>query len=112
MSVSSLGIDLVEVQRFLPFVSDPSHPFLVKTFTQEELHYCFSSSNPAVHLAGTFALKEASSKALGVESYPFITLEVRREKGGKPEVWHEGKKVLDACSISHTNTHAIAIAGR
>ena len=39
--------------------------FLRRVFTDDEIAYCTRRRNPAPHLAGRFAAKEACSKALG-----------------------------------------------
>jgi holo-[acyl-carrier protein] synthase len=109
-SIQGIGIDCVDVGRFLEFKNDQSHPFLKKVFHPKELEYCFSYKNPEVHLAGFFALKEAASKALGVKLFPFAEIEVRHDNNGAPEVWHNEKKIDIKVSISHTESVAIAIA--
>lgn len=109
-TIQGIGIDIVEVNRFIQFKHDKDHPFLRKVFFVSEITYCFSFQNPEVHLAGFFALKEASSKALGVKLYPFAELEIRHDNDGAPEVWHNDKKLGIKGSISHTDDTAIAIA--
>lgn len=104
------GIDLVEVARFHPFVHNKKHSFLRKAFSEKELTYCFSYKNPAVHLAGIFAAKEAVAKALGADTVAFIELEIRHAKGGAPEVWRNDCKLPIAISITHTDAMAAAIA--
>jgi holo-[acyl-carrier protein] synthase len=104
------GVDLVEIGRFAQFEQDRNHVFLQKTFSPTELTYCFSFSNPVVHLAGTFAAKEAVSKALGVKKFPYIEVEIVRDDAGKPEAFHVGKKLSITISITHTDTTACAIA--
>jgi holo-[acyl-carrier protein] synthase len=110
VAVQGVGIDSVEVSRFIPFKENREHPFLQKVFFADELTYCFSYQNPEVHLAGFFALKEASSKALGVMLYPFAEIEVKHTKEGAPEVWFKGGKLPLKVSLSHTSTVAVAIA--
>ncbi len=105
----SVGIDLVEVARFLPMVEDKNHSFLQKSFTPAEIAYCFSLTNPAEHLAGHFAAKEAASKALGVNEYPFIELEVRHAASGAPELWHKDMRLPVSVSITHTAGMAAAV---
>ena len=107
--MQQVGIDLVEVARFLPMVADRQHIFLQKTFTAQELEYCFGRINTAEHLAGHFAAKEAASKALGVNEYPFIEIEVRHAPSGAPELWHKGVLLPVSVSISHTATMAAAV---
>lgn len=105
-----IGVDIAEVARFKRFVKTPGHHFLKKVFSPLELSYARAHVEPAVHLAGFFAAKEAASKALGVEKYPFIELEVRHAKGGAPEIWHKNKRVRMTISISHTRSVAVAVA--
>lgn len=108
--LQGVGIDLVEVSRFLPYENERDAPFLKKVFFVDELEYCFSYKNPSVHLAGFFALKEAASKALGVEKYPFAEIEIKHDEKGAPEAWFKGQKLPVKVSISHTAKLATAIA--
>lgn len=108
--VQGVGIDCVSVARFSEFKDSKDHPFLQKVFFVDELEYCFSYENVEVHLAGFFALKEATSKALGVTLYPFAEIEVRHDDNGAPEVYHNDKKLNIKVSISHTDELAMAIA--
>lgn len=105
-----IGVDLVEVARFKPFAKNPKHHFIKKVFTEEEVGYCMRDADSAVSLAGTFAAKEAASKALGVERCPFIGLEIRRTDNGAPEVWRKGRKLSVQISITHTSKFVVAVA--
>lgn len=105
-----IGIDLVEVARFRPYAKKPSHHFLKKAFSSAEIAYCFQFADPATHLAGLFAAKEAVSKAVGATKYPFYELEIRLDKNGAPEVWRGKRKLNAQISITHTRTMAAAIA--
>lgn len=107
--MQKVGIDLAEVGRFKPFIKKPNDSFIARVFTAYERDYCFKRAQPAVHLAGIYAAKEAGSKALGVEKYPFIELEVRHVKSGAPELWHKNKRLKAAVSITHTKTMAAAV---
>lgn len=104
------GIDIVDISRFESFTQDKDHDFLHKTFTPYELDYCFLHKDVAPHLAGIFAAKEAVSKALGTERFPFISIEIRHKNDGKPEAYKEGKKLPVSVSIAHTRTIATAVA--
>ena len=107
-----LGVDILEIKRFVPFRKDRNNRFLKGNFSKKELSYCFAFKNPVPHLVGTFAAKEAVFKALGKKNnFLFSKLEIRREKNGEPKVWLNNrpqKSIL--ISISHTATMAIAIA--
>ena len=105
-----VGIDLVTIERFRNVLAEDKQRFLKTTFSGVELEYCFSYSDPAPHLAGTFAAKEAVRKATG-ESGAFSEIEVRRDASGKPEVWLRGAHTPSILiSISHTDTTACAVA--
>lgn len=108
--IKGVGIDIVEVGRFRRFSKDIQHVFLKKVFSESELIYCFKYKDPSASLAGIFAAKEASSKALGVNKFPFITLEIRHDKEGMPQVWKRDKRLQVKVSITHTNVIAAAFA--
>jgi holo-[acyl-carrier-protein] synthase len=109
-NLGNIGIDIVDVSRCKALLIKSKQHLLEKFFTVTELSNCVSYINKAEHLAGVLALKEASSKALGAYEYPFIQLEVRHRKDGKPEVWFKNKKVITRASISHTSKVAVAVA--
>lgn len=105
-----VGIDVVNISRFEQFTEDKSHHFLQKIFTSYELDYCFLHEDAAPHLAGIFAAKEAISKALGTENFPFICIEIRHRKDGKPDGYKDGERLSVSVSIAHTSTIATAVA--
>lgn len=107
----NIGIDVVEVSRFnfLRKKGKTDHK-VKKIFSGYEIKYCLAHKDPSVHFAGIFAGKEAASKALGTEKFPFIELEIRHAKNGSPEVWNKGKRVKVEISITHTLKIAAAVA--
>ena len=105
-----VGIDMVSVARMRRALEEKREKFLQNTFSKLEQEYCFLYSDPAPHLAGTFAAKEAVRKASGL-TVPFNEIEIRRTKSGKPEVWIGNKQTPTMhISITHTDTDACAIA--
>ncbi|MCX6735956.1 MAG: holo-ACP synthase [Candidatus Parcubacteria bacterium] len=111
MEVKGIGIDIVEVKRFASFKKKGEDRFLSNNFTEKELEYCFSFSDSSVHLAGTFAGKEAVWKALGKTDILQSLFEIRRDTSGCPTVWiknRQQKTIL--LSISHTADTAVAVA--
>ena len=104
------GIDLIEVARFRGLTRDDA--FLLRTFTIHELEYCFSYADPAPHLAGHFAAKEAAWKSLQTTEYPFTELEVRHSDVGAPYIERNGERLPVHVSISHTADIAAAVAVR
>jgi len=106
MAQTKIGIDMADIARFRAL----SRSSLVKLFSKREIARAKMYKDPAPHLAGMFAAKEAASKALGTKQFPFFTLEIRHAKDGAPEVWKDGKKVRVSVSITHTRSLAAAIA--
>ncbi len=111
MKSRGLGIDILEIKRFNSFRKNRNSRFLLNNYSKKEIDYCFSFKNPAPHLAGAFAAKEAVFKTLGRNDIVFSSIEIRRNKNGKPEVWIKNRRQkLILISISHTTKIAIAIA--
>ena len=112
MGVHGLGVDIVEIRRFA-HLKNRGDQFLLDNYSAAELDHCFSFKDPGKHLAGTFAAKEAVFKALGKDNVAPSSVEIRREKNGRPTVWIKDlpqKSIL--VSISHTATTSIAISIR
>jgi holo-[acyl-carrier protein] synthase len=107
---SAVGIDAVEVLRFKYVIQKNQVSFLEKVFSPSEIEYCSSFKDKAIHFAGLFAAKEATSKALGVVKYPFAEIEVRHTKEGAPVAFYKGKKLRITLAITHTKSVAIAVA--
>jgi len=105
-----VGVDIASVHRFRRFKRDRTHPFL-KNFTERELVYCFAFADPATHLAGTFAAKEAVNKVFSGK-FSLREIEIVRQKDGPPTVWRKKKKMRVSVSISHEGKLAIAAALR
>ena|SRR3989344_7377881 len=111
MKPLGLGIDILETKRFDSFGKSRNSRFLLNNYSKKEIDYCFSFKNPALHLAGTFAAKEAVFKVLGQNDILLSLIEIRRNKSGKPEVWIKGHRQKSmSVSISHTAKIAAAIA--
>lgn len=110
MQFAGIGIDIADISAFRAVVRNKKDRFLQNTFSTEELQYCFSYKDPAPHLAGTFAAKEALRKATG-DRTPLQSFEIRRAESGKPEVWIKGRRLKPfMLSISHSKTAACAVA--
>lgn len=109
MSFTGIGIDIIEIKRFRGKDGPKGTRFFANVYTEREQDYCRTFADPAPHFAGTFAAKEAASKALGGK-YPFTLFEVRRAKSGKPEIWKNGKHLSKlSVSISHAESCAVAV---
>lgn len=117
-----LGCDLVEVERIRGVLERHGERFLQRTFTPEEQAYCGGLKFPHKHYAARWAAKEAVSKAFttgigghldwtsisiyhGERNVPLVRLDDKaasllRELGGTGVM----------ISLSHTETHAMAVA--
>ena len=106
-----LGIDIIEISRFIPFKKSRKDLFLLDNYSPAELDYCFSFQDPAPHLAGIFAAKEAVVKCWVKEKITLSAVEIKKEPSGRPVVWinHRRQKLI-LVSISHSNKIALAIA--
>jgi holo-[acyl-carrier protein] synthase len=62
--IEGIGVDVVEITRLQEAVDAWGDVFLNKIFTNKEIRYARSKSNPLPHIAARFAVKEAVAKAL------------------------------------------------
>jgi holo-[acyl-carrier protein] synthase len=107
-----LGIDVVGIERLRETLAR-SPGLLRRLFTPGELEYCNSKADPARHLAGTLAAKEAVIKALqlGPLGAWAQRIEVAREANGAPNATVSGgPQGPIPISISHDNGLAVAVA--
>ncbi|MEA5058642.1 MAG: holo-ACP synthase [Candidatus Pelethousia sp.] len=114
------GIDVIEVERVEKAAA--KEPFLRRIFTPAERAFFEEKGGNTQTLAGTFAAKEAVSKALGTgiaEGVNFLDIEIIRRPEGEPFVQLSGgakerlKKIGGKrvhISISHIRTIAVAQA--
>ncbi|NHK31557.1 MAG: holo-ACP synthase [Asgard group archaeon] len=115
----SIGIDIVDINRFRKFNLEKQRSFYNKVFNDYEINYCLEFKDPYPHFAGLFAAKEAVYKALN----EFINLQlyqifISHNELGKPLVNIDFKeeenipKEQFTCkvSISHIEQNAIAWA--
>jgi len=112
------GIDLIEIERIDQIQPTIRERFLKRVFTRRELEQAGCSS---ASLAGRFAVKEAVAKALGcgIGAVGWQSIEVQRGPQGEPKlILHNKAKALAetlgltswSISISHSRTHAVAMA--
>jgi len=108
-----LGTDIVEVNRIRNNLAKKEIKFLNKIFTKEEISYCNSKPDPAIHFAGRFAGKEAVKKALLSSSSRLVVsmkeIEIISSDRG-PIINMPTIKSDIKVSISHTDDFAVATA--
>lgn len=105
------GVDLVSIDRIRRAARSPR--FLERVFTPGELDWCMERPDPARHLAGRFAAKEALYKALS-GAYPgplgWKDMEVVSAPGAPPRPAVRGGHVDAFVSIAYARGHAFALA--
>jgi holo-[acyl-carrier protein] synthase len=125
MIVQGLGIDLVEVDRISSLMERTGETFKNRIFTAEEVAYCDSNANPAIHYAARWAAKEAVIKAWSGSRFaqrPKLTeaiyrdIEVITDMWGRPKVRLTGEiadhlaDVVIHVSLTHEGDTAAAVA--
>ncbi len=65
--IFGIGVDLCSINRMEKSIE--SEHFLRRVFTEDEIRYAVGKARPARHFAGSFAAREAFSKASGISMY-------------------------------------------
>jgi len=104
-----LGVDVVDVERLRTTLAR-SPGLESRLFSESERTYCADHTDPARHLAGTLAAKEAVIKALDLGTLVGWArrIEIERRPSGQPVATVDGKVV--PISISHDGGVAVAVA--
>lgn len=111
MNFLGLGVDIVEYENFGDAGTDEM--FLKRVFTEEEVVYCRSKSDPIPYLAARFAAKEAVIKALGQLNLQIFYSQIeihKRSNGALDVLLHEHTSIVVSLSFSHGKNAAVAIA--
>jgi|TARA_B110000438_G_scaffold109454_1_gene107367 holo-[acyl-carrier protein] synthase len=104
----SLGIDIVDINRFKKLDSKKNSKFFERVFSKSEIQYCIEFKNSSEHFAGKFAIKESVRKCVGnkIKFKDIIT----DHKKSKPIVKIKNKpEYLFQVSISHEKNIAVAV---
>ncbi|MDD2619827.1 MAG: holo-ACP synthase [Syntrophomonadaceae bacterium] len=113
-----VGIDIIDIDRVRKAV-ERAPRFLSRIYTQQEIEYCFSKSDPYPSLAVRFAAREAVRKLDPVfcSGILFKEIEIFIHEDGRPELIMHGA-ALEKCSqhgisdfsisLSHSKTQAVA----
>jgi holo-[acyl-carrier protein] synthase len=118
--IIGIGIDHVEVGKFRADVEVNGSAFLARIFTESEITYAQSTDDYVERLAGRFAAKEATLKALGTGwtgDVDWKQIEIANAPSGQPRVTLTGRAAEIAAaagaksfflSISHSSHLATA----
>jgi len=120
--IYGIGTDIIEVARIRGMLEKHGDRARKRLLTDAERAESERFSDPAPHVAGRFAAKEAVLKALGTGLIGAMTwhdIEVRTDPSGRPLVELTGEVAAEAekrnisqihLSISHTAEYATAQA--
>lgn len=117
--ILGVGNDIVEISRIKGVLSRYPQKFLQRNFTPYERDYCLKRKEPALHLAGLFAAKEAVVKALGTgfsQGLSWLDVQITHDSKGKPCVMlspamaSQFNDPVFLVSISHCHQYATAFA--
>lgn len=115
--IVAVGLDATDIPRVDETLRRFGARFLERVFTEREAAYCMRRPNPAPHLAGRFAAKEATMKALGTgrsQGVLWRDIEVVRHHG-PPQLQLHGTAAarfasLGATRVLLTITHSESLA--
>jgi holo-[acyl-carrier protein] synthase len=117
MDILGIGFDATDIPRVAGVFRRYGDRFLHRVFTEREIAYCTRRRDPVPHLAGRFAVKEATMKALGTghsRGVAWKDIEVVRT-GGPPQLRLHGgaARRAEAMRVRRslvTITHSEALA--
>lgn len=117
--ILGVGNDIVEVARIRAILTRYPERFLQRVYTTYEQEIALKRKDPALHLSGRFAAKEAIVKALGTgfsQGLTWVDIEIRNDERGKPFAYlsQYAKELFGDLalhiSISHCHEYATAVA--
>jgi len=108
-----VGIDIVEIERFVDVTPGTDARFLERAFTPREVADSMEEVNPAPSLAGRFALKESLNKALPGTPLTLLDLnriEIRKASDQSPEIHRlDGELEYETyATLAHDGGYAVA----
>lgn len=117
MNILGLGFDATDIPRIREVFERYGDRFLRRILTDGEIAYCTRRRDPVPHIAGRFAAKEATMKALGTghsRGVLWKDIEVVRH-GGPPQLLLRGGAARRAAGMGVqssllTITHSDALA--
>ena len=117
--ILGLGLDLIDLQHFAVHYGDFDPELLARCFTDREISDAGFDADRLARLAGRFAVKEATYKALGgTSSVAHLDIETVADGAGAPQVRLSGAASEMAkargvttflVSISHSGSVAAAV---
>ena len=118
--VRGIGIDSVDIEEMARLVADGQTAFARRAFTEAERAQACTRPDAAACLAGKFAVKEATFKALArhtAEGFDFRCVETLEDEDGCPHVTLDGPMApvlaeagVTELLVSITNERGVATA--
>lgn len=93
MNLLGIGTSIVECLRIRRLIEQHGEQFLLRIYTDREVSFCQARRHSTEHFAGHWAMKEAISRALGVDrrgGLVWTELEIRPDANGRPRVLVRG----------------------
>ena len=104
-----VGIDIVEIKRFLNKPYDTNKFFYEKIFHPSEIDICLKRKNTAECFAGKFAIKESVIKSVST-NIDFLDILITYSNS-KPEVTlKNNSSYAFLVSLTHETTNAVSVA--
>ena len=103
-----IGIDIVEIKRFLNKPYDTNKFFYEKIFHPSEIDICLKRKNTAECFAGKFAIKESLIKSISI-NVDFLDILITYSNS-KPEVTLiNNSSYAFLVSLTHETTNAVSV---
>lgn len=104
--IVGLGLDVCDIARVRRSLERHGRAFMEKVLTPDEQAYCDKHRDPAVPLAGRFAAKEATIKALGAPpGLRWHDMVIVPAEGGPPRLSLGGVGATTASARGVARTH-------
>ncbi len=103
--ILGIGVDVAQVDRF----RDLKESMLNRILSPEELVYVEKYRDPAPHIAGFWAAKEALVKAMNRKTLTFSNLSILHHPDGRPYFNYLPKKGRLHLSITHEKAYAVSM---
>ncbi len=114
--IVGVGTDIQDILRIEAVLSSKGEAFLDKFLSEKEKEYCLNKGYSSHSIAGRWAAKEATHKALTgsvKKMIPFIEMEIMRDENGKPVIYFPNGNFPEDLncflSISHSRDYATAV---
>jgi len=103
-----IGIDMVEIKRFLNKPYDINMDFYKKIFHESEIIYCLSHKNSAQYFAGKFAIKESVIKSIS-KNIDFLDILIDYSNSKPNVTLINDSSYSFLVSLTHEESYAVSV---